>query len=43
MTDKEIFEAKAYFNKWLKDLTEHEVAIILAMMAEAREDESQYS
>ncbi len=36
MTVKEIFDTKAEFNKWLKELTSSEVKLILDMLEEAK-------
>jgi hypothetical protein len=36
MTDEEIYASKAYFNKWLKELTESEKELVLEMLNEAR-------
>ena len=38
MTVKEIFDTKAEFNKWLKELTPSEVKLILDMLEEAKEE-----
>ena len=37
MTNQEIFEAKKGFNKWLKELTESELQLVIDMLDEARE------
>lgn len=36
-TNQDIFESKAYYNIWLKELTESELSLIIEMMDEARE------
>ena len=38
MTNQEIFEAKKEFNKWLKELTESELNLIIEMLNEAIEE-----
>ena len=38
MTPTEIFEAKAYYNKWLNQLTENEKDLILGMLKEAQQE-----
>ncbi len=37
MTNQEIFEVKKAFNKWLKELTESELQLVIDMLDEARE------
>ena len=43
MTNEEIFESKAYFNKWLKELTKDEELLIIDMLEEAREDGANFT
>ena len=38
MSNEEIFASKAYFNKWLKELTEHEKQLVIEMLNEARHE-----
>ena len=38
MTNREIFESKSHFNKWLKELTESEILLIIEMLNEARHE-----
>lgn len=38
MTNEQIFESKAEFNKWLKELTESEKKLIIDMLNKARSE-----